>query len=537
MRAELDVEALANWAALALADLSQHRTAIDALNVFPVPDGDTGTNMFLTLQAGVAAMTEVLESAPEPGSQRLGALAKGALMGARGNSGVILSELLRGLAATRAADLHRRTDGHWLAAALTTAAERAYRAVSEPKEGTILTVASAAADAARAAADACDGDLGATAQAAAERARSALAATTDQLEVLKRAGVVDAGGRGFVALTDALLEMVSGVHRELPEFEPVHPVTSPVAGAGAHFGSYGGPAYEVMYLLDAADERIPALREELNRLGDSVVVVGGDGLWNVHVHCDDAGGAVETALALGRPSRIRISYLSPTTAPEPIGRRIVVVTHGPGVTSLLEAQGVITVEAPPVSGTSTAEMLAGISASGAGEVILLPSDKDSIPVAEAAAKAARGHGQRVAVIPTRSIVQSLAAVAVHDEAASFDDDVIKMTSCAAATQYAGLTTAVREVLTAAGLCRVGDEIGVVGGEILEIGSSKNEVARRVVSRMLDVGGELVTVVLGADAPADFLAGLTSYVERRHPGVEVIGYEGGQPDWYAIIGVE
>lgn len=537
MRAVLDVKALTNWAALALADLGAHRAAIDALNVFPVPDGDTGTNMFLTLQAGVAAMTEVLDTAPDPGSQRLAALARGALLGARGNSGVILSELLRGIAATRAADLDRRTDGRWLATALAAAAERAYRAVSQPKEGTILTVAAATAEAARAAAEASDGDLGFTAEAAAKRARSALARTTVQLDVLKRAGVVDAGGRGFVSLTDALLEMVSGVHVDLPEFEPVHPVTAPVAGGGAHPGSYGGPAYEVMYLLDAEDERIGHLREELTRLGDSVVVVGGDGLWNVHVHTDNAGAAVEVGLATGELSRVRINYLMLSNAPEPIGRQLVVVTHGQGVTQLLEAQGVITVAAPSTGGTSTAEMLAGISATGAGEVILLPSDKNSIPVAEAAAKAARPHGQRVAVIPTRSIVQSLAAVAVHDDAASFEDDVLTMSNCAAATQYAGLTTAVREVMTAAGLCRVGDEIGVVGGEIVEIGASKSEVARRVVSRMLEVGGELVTVVLGAQAPADFLPGLTGYVERRHPGVALIGYEGGQPDWYAIIGVE
>ncbi|MGV1004222.1 MAG: DAK2 domain-containing protein [Candidatus Nanopelagicales bacterium] len=537
MMTVLDIEALARWASLALADMADHRASIDALNVFPVPDGDTGTNMYLTLEAGVAAMSEVLDSAPNPGSARLSALAKGALLGARGNSGVILSELLRGLAATRAADVDRPTDGAWLAAALATAAERAHAAVSQPKEGTVLTVARAAAAAASAAAQSSGGDLAVTTQAAAERARAALAETTEQLEVLKRAGVVDAGGRGFVVLTDALLETVSGVHRDLPEFEPLHPVLKPVQGAGAHAGSYGGPAYEVMYLLEAADDGIPGLRARFGELGDSVVVVGGDGLWNVHVHCDDAGAAIEAGLELGRLSRIRVTYLEITAGNEPAGRGLVTVTHGQGVSELLEAQGVTTVRAPAAGRTSTAEMLAGIVASGAGEVILLPSDKDSLPVAEAAAKAARKEGLRVAVIPTRSVVQSLAAIAVHDGEATFDDDVVEMTRAAAHTRYAGLTTASRDALTSAGQCRIGDEIGVVAGDIVEIGQRVRDVAERVLARLLDRGGELVTVVLGADAPPELLDHLSDYALVSYPSVEVVGYEGGQPHWHAIIGVE
>ncbi len=299
MRTILDAEALTGWAALALDGMKTHRRAIDALNVFPVPDGDTGTNMYLTLEAGVAAMMAIEGDVPEPGNARLAALARGMLLGARGNSGVIMSELLRGIAATRAADLTRPMDGSWLADALTRASSAAFSAVSNPKEGTVLTVARAAATAATEIAAETDGDLQAVTRAAAEAARTALAGTTAQLEALRRAGVVDAGGRGYVVLTDALLEVVTGVHSDLPEFARLAPEPDSLADPEHMLHGYGGPAYEVMYLLDAPDEAIPGFKARLAGLGDSLVVVGGDSLWNIHVHVDDAGAAVEAALAIG----------------------------------------------------------------------------------------------------------------------------------------------------------------------------------------------------------------------------------------------
>ncbi len=540
MRTLLDAEALNQWAAVALDGMRTHRRAIDALNVFPVPDGDTGTNMYLTLEAGVAAMLELADDAPDPGSARLAALARGMLLGARGNSGVIMSELIRGIAATRAADLSRPMDGAWLADALTRASSGAFGAVSDPKEGTVLTVARAAATAATETAEETDGDLHAVTQAAALAARTALAQTTNQLEALRRAGVVDAGGRGYVVLSDALLEIVTGVHRELPEFARLAPEPDSLADPEHMLHGYGGPAYEVMYLLEAPDESISGFKDRLAGLGDSLVVVGGDGLWNIHVHVDDAGAAIEAALAIGVPYRIRVTYLAAVVdaGDQADGRGVVVVAHGAGVADLLEASGVTVVRAPELGRPSTAEMLAGIEATGAHEVVLLPGDKDSKPVAEAAGLAARDSGHRVAVIPTRSIVQSLAAVAVHDPTEAFDDDVVSMSRASSATQYGGLTTASREAMTSAGMCHVGDELGVIAGDILEIGAEVQQVARAVLTRMLARGGaELVTVVLGADAPEDLLEGIERWVERHHPGVEVVGYEGGQPRWHAIIGVE
>jgi dihydroxyacetone kinase-like predicted kinase len=351
---------------------------------------------------------------------------------------------------------------------------------------------------------------------------------------------VDAGGRGYVVLTDALLEVVTGVHRELPEFPRSAPVPDSLASPADLVHGYGGPAYEVMYLLDAPDAAVPQLKARLAALGDSLVVVGGDQLWNVHVHVDDAGAAVEAALAIGQPHRIRITYLADVVGAghQVTGRALVVVAHGQGVADLLEASGVTVVRAPALGRPSVQEFLDGIEATGANEVVLMPGDKDSRPVAESAALAARDGGRRVAVIPTRSIVQSLAAVAVHGPDEPFDDDVVNMTRAASATQYAGLTTASREALTTAGTCHVGDELGVVRGDILEIGTDCREVGVRVVARMLAGGSaELVTVVLGVDAPADLLGVLEAWVAEHHPGVEVVGYEGGQPRWHAIIGVE
>ncbi len=546
MRTLLDAEALDQWAALALDGMRTHRRAIDALNVFPVPDGDTGTNMYLTLESGVEAMLDAEGALADPGangsgSARLAALARGMLLGARGNSGVIASELLRGIAAERVADPGRPTDGSWLADALERAADGAYGAVADPKEGTVLTVARAAADAARAEAATSDGDLQAVTAAAAAAARTALAATTSQLEALRRAGVVDAGGRGYVVLTDALLEVVTGIHRELPEFARLAPEPDSLADPEHLVHGYGGPSYEVMFLLDAPDDAVPALKGRLAAMGDSLVVVGGDTLWNVHVHVDDAGAAIEAALGIGMPHRIRVTYLADVVdagSQQPTGRALVVVAHGQGVADLLEASGVTVVRAPELGRPSTAEMLEGIKSTGATEVVLLPGDKDSRPVAEAAALAARDSGHRVAVIPTRSIVQSLAAVAVHDPSDPFDDDVVSMTRAGSATEYAGLTTAIREATTTAGRCRVGDELGVIAGDILEIGTDVRDVACRVLARMLARGGaELVTVVLGADAPSDLLDVMQAWVAEHHPDVEVVGYEGGQPRWHAIIGVE
>jgi dihydroxyacetone kinase-like predicted kinase len=291
-----------------------------------------------------------------------------------------------------------------------------------------------------------------------------------------------------------------------------------------------------MYLLNATETGVDALRSRLGALGDSLVVVGGDPLWNVHVHVDDAGAAVEAALEVGRPHRIRITHLQ-TQAPEPKGgRSLVVVVHGPGVATMLADSGAVVVPAEPTRRPSTREILDAIDRCDGSDVIVLPSDRDTCAVAEAAAEEARVQGHRVAVIPTRSMVQSLAAVAVHEPNALFEDDVIAMTRAASATHYGAITIAAREALTSMGECRAGDVLGLADGDIVHIGSDPYAVAQAVIERMLTTGSELVTLVAGLDS-AGIPEALETWLARTHPGIDMVVYEGGQPLWPLIIGVE
>jgi DAK2 domain fusion protein YloV len=525
---EISMEALRAAFAACLSALGDARSQLDALNVFPVPDGDTGTNMYLTFESAVQAA----EAAPPELGARWQALARGALLGARGNSGVILAQLLRGVAGTVYET--KKADANAFRLGLRAGADSAYKAVAHPVEGTILSVARAAAEGA----EACDSDvLGEVASAAADAARAALALTTEQLPALKQAGVVDAGGAGLVVLLDAGASILTGRRRialDLPEAmkrdENEHPHRE-------------GPAYEVMFIIETEDEVVDSLRDSLDTLGDSLVVVGGDGLYNVHVHVDDAGAAVEAAMRAGTPQRLRITYLEEADALRLLGRGarpgrgLVVVTHGPGTAALLDDIGAATVPAAPRRRPSTAELLDGARRAGTREVVLLPSDKDTIPVAEAAAAELRDQGFRCAVIPTRSIVQSLAAAAVHDPGQAFDDSVVSMTRAAGATRYGAITTAAKNAMTTAGEIRKGDAIGVLSGDVVESAADLATVAVAVLTRLLQGGGELVTLVWGVNATADIRVALQKQLRHEHPDLEVVEYEGGQPLWPLILGVE
>jgi DAK2 domain fusion protein YloV len=525
----LDAVSLRRWARLGLDALGRHRGEIDALNVFPVPDGDTGTNMLLTFEAGAVALEEC--GTDVASGEAAARLARGALLGARGNSGIILSQLLQGAADALSEIDARRSSAHrTVSDALRRGVDSAYDAVARPQEGTILSVARAAADAVAAAGPGTS--LAATVTLAADAAGAALARTPDQLEVLRRAGVVDAGGRGLVVLLDALVEAVTGEHRELAPMAPALPREDAFLETGG--------AYEVMYLVDAQEAAAQALRHVLADLGDSVVVVGGGALWNVHVHTDDVGAAIEAGIVAGRPSRVRVTDLRADAARRgvrPHARRVVAVAHGPGTAALLEAAGARVVRAAARVAPSTAELLEAVRTAGSDEVVVLPSESDIRAVAEAAARHARVEGMRVSVVPTRSIVQTLAAVAVHDDAASFDDDVVAMTQAAGSTRYGGVSVAVREAMTSAGVCHEGDVLGIVEGDIVEIGETVADVAHRVLTRLLSTGGELVTLVLGDGADTGLGALLRARVRREHPGVEVVVYDGGQPHWPLILGVE
>ncbi len=559
-----DALAVRTWCGLALDALGRAREEIDAINVYPVADGDTGTNLYLTVESAAAAVQAVFEGHEAGGAGGAGgpgptladavrAMAHGALIGARGNSGTILAQLLRGMAQVLAGDeALGHADGQGLRRALRQAADSARLAVAHPVEGTVLTVAAAAAEAAAAVA----GDCGAVARAAHEAALAALAETPDRLPVLRRAGVVDAGGRGLVAVLAALVATFTGETPRDPHAAPRHPHAAPrhpqacdsaVAGAdGAVPPESEGPAFEVIYLLEADDAAVARLRERLDGLGDSLVVVGGDGLWNVHVHVDDAGAAVEAGVEAGRPYRIRITHFGAgdvhtTGAERARGERaqraVVAVVPGEGLAGLYAEAGATTVLARPGEPPASGELVQAVRRAHAREVVLLPNDADLRHTAAAAAEQVRAEGIRVALIPTRSAVQGIAALAVHEPERRFDEDVVSMTSAAGATRYAEVTVAEHESWTMAGICQAGDVLGLVDGDVAVMGDDVTAIAEAVLDRMLAAGGELVTLVLGDDAPDSVAARLESRVREGYLAVDTVTYHGGRQGAVLLIGVE
>ncbi|MGW3348437.1 DAK2 domain-containing protein [Nonomuraea rubra] len=511
----LEPPAVRRWARLAADALGQARTEIDALNVFPVADGDTGTNLHLTMLSAA----EAVESLPDDVDVAVvwQTLSYGALVGARGNSGVIVSQALRGLAEVL-------KDGPDLRAGLLRAAVLAREAVARPVAGTVLSVLESAA---RAVQDV-EGDLCEVATQAAGEARAALRRTPGQLEVLARSGVVDAGGAGAAIVLETLAEVISGSstgHYDVPA--PTSRV-SPMTEVGA--------GYEVMYLLEADDGAVAWLRGELDAMGDSLVVVGGDGLWNVHVHVPEAGPAVEAGIRAGRPHRIRITYLAERVHRGQAGRGVVAVAAGDGIAALFEECGAVVVRRAPGTRPALPAMLAAIREAGS-EVAVLPNDDGVRSVAAAAAEIAREDGVTVSVLPTKATVQGLAALAVHDPLRRFDDDVVAMTDAAGHTRYGHVTVADRAAFTSAGVCRPGDVLGLIDGDVAVIGGSVDGVASVVVDRMLAGGGELVTLVTGAQAPEGLAGGLEEHLRRTRPDVDLVVYDGEQGGYPLLIGVE
>jgi len=534
----LDEAAVGRWARAVVAALTSARGRLDELNVFPVPDGDTGINLLMTAEAGHAA----LEEAAPAGESAWAVLARGAVLGARGNSGAILAQLLSGLADGVAAGTAGRgaVDGRVLAAAMTSAARTAYAAVADPEEGTFLTVARAGAEAAAAAVDLGRDGLADVVRAAADGAVTALHATTGQLDALRDAGVVDAGGAGWCVVLDALVGTVTGSVPVRPPLSPrpARPRRSPAAPPAA---PPAGPGSEVQFLLaDSDSDAVARLRARLAELGDCLVVVGVDTPsgreWNVHVHVSDVGAAVEAGIQAGRPHRISVTPLAPVRAPAAAAgvRAVVALACSTGLADLFAAEGV-TVLTAPVGEVVEDAVLQAVLSTGAEQVVVLPNHPEVIALTSRAADRARAEGRDVVVVPTRSAVQGMAALAVADPARRFGDDVIAMAEAAAATRWAEVTVAEQEALTSAGRCRPGDALGSAEGDVVVIGADLLAVARDLLDRLLSAGGEMATVVVGEDpALGD---GVCAHLSALHPTVEVVRYEGGAGAVPLLIGVE
>ncbi len=523
MLQSLDGAAVRRWAATCCDVLAAHRDEIDALNVFPVPDQDTGSNLLATMRAGLdAVLRDQSQDRDLPPGSTVAVLARGALLGARGNSGVILSQVLRGLAEPLIGDDAESAaptwDGASLREGLRRADELAMAAVSEPVSGTVLTVLHAAA----LAATACRSEeLAEVASAATAAAAGALADTPRQLAALATAGVVDAGGRGLILLLEALLAVVT----ERPCGWPATATEGCARPAHARWVARDGGSpdyeYEVMYLLEGADDAgICTLRAELARLGDCVAIVGtgrdwdreAAPVWHVHVHCADVGAAIEAGVRAGRPHRITVlrfadQVTGQVTAQKPLstGHAVLALVTGSGVAELCRREGVVTVPAT----SSVAELAGALAATRAPQVTVL-AEPSAASTAQIAADQARATGQQVVVVPARSAVQILAAVAVHDGARHPAQDRVAMTDAVTATRCGELSVSNRDPLAAA------DEL---------------------VARMLSAGGELVTVLLGWDAPDGFADALTERLGAAHPGVELVIYPGDVPERVLLVGVE
>jgi DAK2 domain fusion protein YloV len=545
----LDAALLTRWTRAATTALERHCDEIDRINVFPVPDGDTGTNLLLTMRAAAEAVRRVVRENGARGVTTVaGALARGALAGARGNSGVILSQVLRGVSEAVAAVAGPAPAGAVLADALRRAHRLATAAVSRPREGTVLTVLAAAAGAA---ATVDSERLDDVAVAAADAARTALQATTGQLPELARAGVVDAGGLGLYVVLDALARLVTG---------RAGTAEMPATGAANRPGPRGrevlvaqresGSAvydYEVMFLLDGTDaERVGVLRAELDMIGDSVAVVDdGAGLWNVHVHCSDVGAAIEAGIGAGRPHRITVIRFDDDLPPDATSgdgrfvrdRAVLMVVTGAELAELARSAGAAVLERGRGRPIDESDLVAALAGTRARHVVLLPDDSELTVIAERAAATARRDGQEVLIVPSASVLQGLAALAVHDPARRPAEDVVAMAEAAAGTRTAGLMVAESEALTWVGRCEPGDVLGVSDGEVVLIAPDLAVGGLWLAHRMLTAGGELVTVLLGHGVDESLGEGLAADLRRTHPEVDVSVHRGGQTEFPIVLGVE
>lgn len=523
---------LHTWLVEAQNALRATRAEIDALNVFPVPDGDTGTNLYLTVEAACAAFIEPCE---DLAAAALG-VGRAAILGARGNSGVIFSALLRDLVA----ELAKSPEN--FAHALSQGASGAYRAVASPLEGTILTVASQSAREAELVASR-GADLAEVAIAAADAAYSSLLLTPDLLVQLRDAGVVDAGGRGLVVVLDALVTVLTGVTPRRTE-HAVHPVGQYSPPMESKDYKSGDIECEVMYDFDA--EESTELRNVLESLGTSVMVAGIDSLWKVHVHVPlhRVSDCINAGIARGIVTQVSVVPLDLQAtnrvhpqSTEDRNRILIAVTHGEGVQRLLESLGVTCIPTPARQQPSAAEIISAIKGSEAREIVILPADRDTHPVADIAAADMRAVGYRVSVIPSRAITQSLAAIAVHDSSLEFDRDVVSMTRAASATRYGAITRATRDVLTMAGACKFGDYLGLIDGEISVIESDLLTVSKNLLRRMLAPGAELLTIVTGNELTEPEIESFLAWVKASYPLVDLEFVSGEQPLWPFIFGVE
>jgi len=524
-----------------LSWLSANHEEVNRLNVFPVPDGDTGTNMLLTLQS---AVEDIKESDAAEVSKIAKLASHGSLMGARGNSGVILSQIFRGFA--RAVEGKSSLTPAELAGAFEEAANAAYRAVNKPTEGTILTVAREAGRAAAAAAASPGATVPRVIAAAADGARTAVLQTPSQLQILRDAGVVDAGGFGLQVILEGMLKTIEEVEPSngaLIMSKPSAPPASQVAVALPEEG-WG---YCTEFLIEGSDLDLDVIKNQIEALGNSVLVVGEPELVKVHVHTDDPTRVIALAGRHGKLLRLNVGDMSTqhrriledegqvAKAPRPNGVGLVAVVAGRGLVDIFRGLGVdAIVEGGQTMNPSTQDMLTAIESLTYDEVVLLPNNKNVILAAKQVVGLTK---KKVHVLETHSVPQGVAAVVAFRADRPGSENLAAMKAEIDRVHTIEVTHAVRDTRSNGLKVKKGDVIGLINDKLEFAGSDYGEVVNKALGKLGADSFELVTVYRGKDATDDELKKLESDIRSTHPGLEVEVQQGGQQHYPFILSVE
>ncbi len=534
----------------AIALFAPNVPSINALNVFPVPDGDTGTNMYHTLQTALGGARSVETSDGFQAGQVLAGAAHGALMGARGNSGVILYQILAGLA--ERAQGAEELDGRILASGLRRAAELAYGAVLNPVEGTMLTVIRTAAEGAELAIQS-DADLTAAFDGAYEAAAEALRRTPEMLDILRQAGVVDAGGSGLVMLLDGLRRFSAGVTIQAPTNEVAEtPDSASMTFLDQVELSHGGDGFGYCTNFLVTGEAIPleAFRAEVSALGNSAVIVGELSAVKVHLHTGNPGTVLEAALRYGELHQVRIDNMSaqarrllderaasgPAARPRiDTGIGIVTVANGSGLIAALRGLGASeVVPGGPTLNPSTEDLLRAVEAVPASRVILLPNDGNIIPTAR---QVARLTDKVVSVVPSRTIPQGISALSAFNFDADLARNTEEMIGALGWVRSLAVGRASRDASIDGVTVRHGEFIGLLDGELRAAGDDALRVVLDLLAQTDPEQAELVTIFIGEPAGPDLGTRVTAALHESYPDLVVEVSAGGQPHYDLIISVE
>ena len=534
----LDSKSLANLMYCFSDALQGHKESLNSLNVYPVPDGDTGSNMAATLSSVVSEINSleenpVLENIIE-------AISHGSLMGARGNSGVIISQILRGFVSEIKSASKKDIDATLFSRALSAAASAAYEAVGNPVEGTILTVVRETAEATEKAVSE-EHALLQVAEIAREAAKRSLDSTPELLPVLARAGVVDAGGSGFLLMLDSLLHIIDD--RLMPEPEAVTVSADSLILDTHDDMSNSGTRYEVMYFLEAPDDSMPDFKKAWSEIGDSIVVVGGENIWNCHVHTNNIGAAVEAGISVGKPYDIRVTDLFEEVAEnhhdhdtvDPVGCSVIAVSNGDGIGQIFRSLGATRIVSGGQSmNPSTADLLRAVEATASEHVIILPNNSNIVAVAE---QVDSQTSKTVRVVGTHTVTEGFASLLGYDPEATSEKNQTGMFQASQMVESGEITTAVRGSKSEIGEIKKGDFLGLQKGKVTVIAETIVGAAKNLLNEMIDDEHEIVTLVAGEDSNEKETDQIVAWVNAEYEELEVEVHEGGQPLYHYYIGIE